>query len=224
LGLDLSHNNAAVPLSANLMNDHWIQKYSIKFVIHKATQGMAFTDDTWERRAEQCRDLGLLFGLYHFGTAGAGAEQAKRFLDVAASKNVKLLALDFESAKPGETMSPQHCVDFVRQIFRETNKWPVIYGGALLRLSMTLPICRGLALCPLWISHYSGWGNPTGLSEPRLPSFFPDWQFWQYTDGAARPKLSGAYSAAPASIPGFGDLDLFNGTPDELQAVFSGTE
>src|SRR5215472_12961567 len=91
--IDLSHFNVA-PDFEKARND------GILGVIHKATQGPMFMDETYIARRDAARAAGILWGAYHFGTGVShGAEQADFFLDVVGTHPETLLVLDFEENK-----------------------------------------------------------------------------------------------------------------------------
>ena len=74
-------------------------------VIHKATQGANFTDSSYSARKKQAKDLGLLWGAYHFGTADHVEAQVDHFLSTADADEDVLIALDFEENPHGPDMT-----------------------------------------------------------------------------------------------------------------------
>src|SRR5262245_19681427 len=93
--VDLSHHNAD-PDFAVARDDG-----GIVGVIHKATQGLGYTDPTYVERAGAAAGEGLLWGAYHFGTGSDGVYQAEHFLDVVQPADDTLLVLDFEANPQG---------------------------------------------------------------------------------------------------------------------------
>jgi hypothetical protein len=80
-GIDLSHHNSGVTLSALKQ----AKAAGVKFVFHKATEGTGFTDVQYATRRRLAKRAGLHYGGYHFarpGTSG-GTAQARQFLKVA---------------------------------------------------------------------------------------------------------------------------------------------
>ena len=201
---DLSHHNQNVDLNA-------AKNYGLAGFFNKATQSYGenlFKDSTYPERRREAKELNLLFGAFHFGSGGSGAEQADVFLDYTNPQNDTLLALDFEenTTRGESTMNLQDAIDFVSRVKEKTGKYPGIYGGSLLKESLRTghPI---LSQCWLWLSEYP----LSYMSAPRLPNGWTDYTFWQYTDGIVNPKI-----ATPIDGIGFCDRNLFKGTPDEL--------
>lgn len=178
-------------------------------VIHKATQGLMFEDPKYRDRRTTALQAGLLWGAYHFGTGADGSDQAKHFLRAARPDDSTLLALDLEPNPGGADMTLAQARDFVEAVQKETGRWPVVYGGHYLK--ELLEGTHGddvLSRCPLWLAQY----GPT----PQLPPGWDEYTFWQYTDGQAGPE--------PHTVKGIGpcDRDTFNGTLEQLRALWSG--
>ena len=51
-----------------------VKAAGIAGIIHKATQGLSFQDPTYHDRRTQALAAGLLWGAYHFGEGGDGAQ------------------------------------------------------------------------------------------------------------------------------------------------------
>ncbi len=75
LGLDRSHNNDATPLAG-------LVKKGVQFIFFKATQGLTYTDPTFNKSWQEAKSTpGLIRGCYHFfDPRYDGIEQAKHFL------------------------------------------------------------------------------------------------------------------------------------------------
>src|SRR5690348_7505988 len=106
--VDISHHNGNVNLQL-------AAAAGIIGVIHKATQGTTGVDPMYQTNRTNAANAGLLWGAYHFGTAGDGAGQAQHFLDVVGSFDNTLLVLDFEPNPSGPTMSLADARAFVTQ-------------------------------------------------------------------------------------------------------------
>src|SRR5437763_758223 len=102
-------------------------------IIHKATQGATITDDRYADRHERARDLGFLWGAYHFGTGDDVAAQAENFLQFAQPARDELIAVDFEPNPDGTTMTLDQLEQFITNIHDALGRYPVVYGGSLLR-------------------------------------------------------------------------------------------
>jgi lysozyme len=199
--VDLSHHNGTsldlAVAGASGMNA----------VIHKATQGTAYTDPCLAANRAAVRTAGLLFGYYHFGTGDDGGAQADYFLAQAQPASGELLALDFEANPAGPSMTLEEARAFVTVINARIGKWPVLYTGHYLKDMIGSTPDLVLANCPLWLAQYG--------PVPVLPAGWNTWTLWQWTDGAA--------GVNPQPVPGIGhcDRDNFNGDTAGLAAFWS---
>jgi lysozyme len=203
--IDISHHN-------NISDFANVRKAGIGAVIHKATQGIGYTDPTLKANRRKIKNAGLQFGAYHFGTAGNATAQADYFLSTVGN-DPALLVLDFEPNSQGHDMSLLEAEEFVHHIAQTTGKYPGLYSGhtikeALAKAAITSAAQTELSKCWLWIAQYG--------PAPLIPKVWDRWTLWQYTDGAAG-------SAGPLQIPGVGrcDRDQFNGTSAELAAFWA---
>ncbi|MGH8092024.1 MAG: glycoside hydrolase family 25 protein [Chthoniobacterales bacterium] len=175
-------------------------------VIHKATQGATIRDSTYHQRRERAKALGLLWGAYHFSTGGSVTEQVENFLHYAQPGDDELISLDWEPSD-GPDMTLDQARHFVQMIKDETGRWPVVYGGSLLRESIDHQPDAVLSNCPLWYARYAN--APVGIPTQVWPSY----TLWQYTDGDVGPQ--------PYGTPGAGggvDRNIFQGSAQQLKA------
>ena len=190
--MDISHHND-VDLSA-------AKDAGIVAVIHKATQGTTFQDPMYASRRTEAVKLGLLWGAYHFGTGDDVSQQLQNFLKTAQLGPHDLAALDYET-NSGDQMTLAQAEQFVTMFHQQNGFYPLIYGSSLLKsVSATSP----LASCKLWIAEY------VSASQPALPSCYPSFALWQFTDGNAPTSLS----TAGVTV----DRDCFDGTEEQLIA------
>jgi lysozyme len=202
--VDLSHHNSSV-------NFEVLKNAAILGVIHKATQGVSYVDPTFRARATQASTCNMPLGAYHFGTASTPEQQAEHFVEVAGT--TRLLVLDFEdnTDKVQGSMSLQEAEAFVHRVYELTGRYPGLYSGhtlkeALQAAKITQPEQTELSKCWLWISQYA--------AKPVIPSIWPDWTLWQYTDGQVGPEPHAADGVGPC------DRDYFNGSEEQLQQLF----
>ena len=203
--VDISHHNKITSFDK-------VKQNGILAVIQKATQGTTFVDPTYRTNRTRIRSSELLFGAYHFGVAGNATSQAAHFLDVAGDDEDTLLVLDLEGNPQGHDMSLLEAEEFVHQVATVTGRYPGLYSGhtikeMLLAAGVKEPGQTELSKCWLWIAQY-------GVA-PLIPVIWPNWTLWQYTDGAA--------GGEPHQVTGIGrcDRDQFNGTEDELRALWT---
>ncbi|WP_027802687.1 glycoside hydrolase family 25 protein [Paraburkholderia dilworthii] len=179
-------------------------------VIHKASEGATVQDAKYAKRRHEARGLGLLWGAYHYASGMPVQLQVSNFLDAvqwgadSGLDENTLLCLDFEPSHSGPDMSFHDVCTFVSMVREKTGRWPMIYGGALLRETFAAanPSCDA-AKCPLWYARYND--KPVGI-----PGLWPKFALWQYTDGANGPQ--------PRNInDGHFDRSCFVGTSTELK-------
>ena len=173
-------------------------------IIHKATQGATMRDSRYHQRRQRAKEIGFLWGAYHFSTGGPVSAQVDNFLTHARPEDDELISLDWEPSD-GPDMTLDQARHFVQMIKDETGRWPVIYGGHLLRESIGHnpdPILRN---CPLWYARYAN--APIGIPT----QVWPTYTLWQYTDGDVGPE--------PHDTPGTtgADRNIFQGTTDQLK-------
>ena len=202
--IDLSHHQEVVDFDR-------IKADGIVGVIHKATEGFAFVDKTYQSRKAQALDAGLLWGAYHFGVGGDGSDQADFFLNTVKANAQTLLVLDYEPNLTGPTMTLNQAREFVDHTNENIGRYPGLYSGHLIKeqLGGVATADRILANCFLWIAQYNG---PKPLN---IPPTFKTWTFWQYTDGV--------HGAEPHRVDGVGlcDRNQFNGGMAQLRKLWA---
>jgi lysozyme len=176
-------------------------------IIHKATQGATMRDSKYHQRRERAKELGFLWGGYHFSTGGSVSDQVENFLTYARPEDDDLISLDWEPSD-GPDMTLDQARHFVQMIKDETGRWPVIYGGHLLRESIGHNPDPVLSNCPLWYARYAP--SPIGIPT----QVWPTYTLWQYTDGDVGPE--------PHQTPGAGgaDRNIFQGTTQQLKDLW----
>jgi lysozyme len=117
-------------------------------IIHKATQGAHRRDPSYTSRKKTAKDIGLLWGAYHFGTADDVEAQVDNFLSTADVDEGVLIGLDFEEDPHGPGITIQQARDFVALTQEKTGRFPVIYGANLLRESLGSVVDPLFKKCP----------------------------------------------------------------------------
>ena len=198
--VDISHHNGNIDLTK-------AHAAGIVGVIHKATQGTTMTDNMYQQNRQKAQAAGLLWGAYHFASAGDGAAQADFFLSKANPDDKTLVVLDFEP-NGNSTMTLAQAKAFVTRIQQITGKFPGFYSGSLIKQQLGgKPADPLLSQCFLWLAQY-------GPAPTNIPATWPTWTMWQYTDGNMGPQ--------PHSVDGIGncDRDQFNGSLEALQQLW----
>ena len=197
--IDISHHNANP-------NFQEAKAAGIVGVIHKATQGLTFTDSAYAANRQKALDAGLLWGAYHFGDGTDGTAQADFFLRVVDPGPDTLLVLDFEPNTQGASMSLDGARAFVSEVNAKVSRFPGLYSGSLIKQLLGSNQDPILAQCFFWLAQYG--------SNAVVPANWPTWTLWQYTDGKVGPQ--------PHSVSGIGncDRDKFNGDLDALNQLW----
>lgn len=174
-------------------------------IIHKATQGTAMRDSKYHERRTQAKQLGFLWGAYHFSTGASVSDQVENFLSYARPEDDELISLDWEPSD-GPDMTVDQAEHFVQMIRDETGRWPVVYGGSLLREEIAHNPHPILTNCPLWYVRYAP--APIGIPTQVWPLGYT---LWQYTDGDSGPQPHDTPGASGA------DRNMFQGTTQQLK-------
>lgn len=199
--VDLSHHNGDLSLDA-------AKAAGIYGIIHKATQGVDYTDPLYESNRGKGQAAGLRWGAYHFGTGSDGVAQAEHFLRVVNPGSADLVPLDFEANPQGPSMTLEEARAFVIHVREALGRWPGFYSGHYVKELLGTQVDPVLTNCWLWLSQY----GPT----PVVPPTWKTWTLWQYTDGGLGP--------APHAVDGIGrcDRNLFNGSRPDLDRLWGG--
>lgn len=210
-GIDVSHWQGSINWSQ-------VKGAGIDFVWMKATEGTNFKDSSFNTNYPAAHSAGLIRGAYHFArpNSSSGAAQANYFVDNggAWSRDNQTLpgVLDIENNPSGaqcyglSTAQMRTWInDFYNRYKERTTRDVVIYTTASWWNTCTGNWTGMSAKAPLWVAHWTT-GSPT------IPSGFPTWTAWQYTD-----------SGSVAGVSGNVDRNKFNGTRDRLVALANNT-
>lgn len=183
----------------------------IRAIIHKGTEGLSFRDSKYHQRRKTALAMGFLWGAYHFSSGGNVGTQVRNFLDWTKPEDSDLIALDWEPS-PGPDMTFAQAEEFCQTVKDKTGRYPVIYGGSLLREEIGQQHSAILSQCPLW---YVIFREHADLIPAQV---WPGgYALHQYTDGANGPQ--------PRKTPGChgADRNRFNGDESALREWWPGT-
>jgi lysozyme len=210
---DMNHNNAVdfANLAAN----------GIIGVVHKATQGLGFTDPAYDARRAAATAAGLKWGAYDFATGDKVADNVARFFAVAKPDANTLMCLDFEDNTRSQ-MSGAQAHEFLDRVDQKLGRACWIYGGNRIfeQITDNDPFWPKH---PLWLCQYKT--DPalrdtdlaTLSKHIRVPPPWKTWTLLQYTADGVGPL--------PHTVPGVengADLNAYAGTTDQLRAVWPG--
>jgi GH25 family lysozyme M1 (1,4-beta-N-acetylmuramidase) len=199
LVVDLSHHNDVADFGA-------VEAGGIAGIIHKATEGVGFTDKLYADRRSRALGVGLLWGAYHFLRPVSIAAQVDFFLKVAAPDSTTLLALDHEDKR----VALIDAKEFLLRVEDAVGRKPVLYSGSVIKEQLGSRIEGFLATHRLWLAQYG--------PRPVTPRNWPSAWLWQFTGDGLGPK--------PHSVPGIVDsgidINSYEGDVAKLAAEWSG--
>jgi lysozyme len=191
-GIDVSHHNGAIDWNA-------VAGDGVKFAFIKATEGADFQDDHFTVNCRAATAAGIVCGAYHYFRLGTpGAAQAQNFLRTVPRDALPLPpAVDLEtwgnsSTQPSVADFRAQLDDFLGQLRKTYGTEPVIYASS----DFIHDYLGGVAPKRLWYRAV--------VLSPHLTGY-DDWLFWQFTE---RARVKG--------IAGFVDMDVFNGSANDL--------
>lgn len=175
--------------------------------IHKASQGTGMTDSAYARRRLMCKNVGLLWGAYHFNSGQKVTAQVEHFFNVARPDDHTLMALDFEDNLKSQ-MTIEQAREFLELADIKLGRKLAIYSGN--RLKELLPRKDAFfGSHRLWLAQYG--------PRPKLPKSWPEYWLWQYAadgEGPLPHKIPG--------IPGNPDVNTSRRTVAQLTAEWPG--
>ena len=202
-----------IDISAYQPTVNWtsVKNAGKSFAIIKATESNTYTSSTFASQYAGAKSVGIIRGPYHFARPDTSSGDAVREADYFwnAIKSVYgpgdlPPALDLE-ANAG--LSSTQMVNWVKAWLDEmelkSGRIPIIYvspGNWQGWLANSTAFTR----YPLWVAHYY-------VSSPIIPGGWSKYTFWQYSPKGSVSGISGGV-----------DVDHFNGTLADLQALAQG--
>lgn len=190
--------------------------------VHKAHQGIGYGDPAYQGRQVAAKMVGLLWAAYDFSTGDNVADNVKTFLSYANLAPEDGACLDFEDNSVSE-MTGDQAYEFLDRVCQARGTACWIYGGSRIRelIDQQDPDWIEMAkVAPLWQSRYIGLQPEDNSELFREINPIPPWTtnfMIQYTGNSEGPL--------PHTILGLqngADLDVFNGTRDQLAAAWPG--
>ncbi|MFO0744528.1 MAG: GH25 family lysozyme [Myxococcota bacterium] len=183
-----------------------VKNAGVKYAIIRVSDGANTLDDKFAANWAGAKAQGILRSAYQFFRPGQNAvAQANVLLDAIAANGPSDLppVLDVE-ATDGQTPATvaSKIGQWMERVESVLGVKPIIYTAPYFWESNVAS--AAFAANPLWIAH---WTNGC----PSIPHQWSDWVFHQYSDSGSVSGIAGAV-----------DLDRFNGTLAELQALGGG--
>jgi len=196
-GIDVSHWQGVIAWPS-------VAGAGVDFAFIKATEGGDYTDPRFSANWAGAWQAGIIRGAYHyFRPQTDAAAQARHFLATAQLQPGDLppvLDVEATDGRPDSEIAAG-VRTWLQMVEQATGRTPIVYT----RASFWNPhLGPGDARYPLWVAHYD-------VPNPTLPGGWTSWTFWQHSDDGRVPGITGAV-----------DLNWFNGTRAQLEALASG--
>lgn len=171
----------------------------LQFVFMKATEGNNYVDDSFKKNFQQAREYGFIVGAYHYYIPNVDPVQQANFF----IRTVKLQAGDLppvlDVEKNGHlvrSLFQQDVMQWIKRVEKHYGVKPIIYTSY--KFKSDYLDNDFFNKYPYWIAHY----------YVDSLAYKGKWSFWQYTDMGYIPEIKGDV-----------DLNVFNGTLDELEGI-----
>jgi lysozyme len=200
-GVDVSHFNGSINWGA-------VKSSGRSFAIASVGDGL-YQDPNFAANWSGMKSAGLIRGAYQFfrfnddpvAQANIMVQMVQKLGpgDLPAMIDVEYPREGLPSDSPANRCSKIH--QWVNAVQNGTGRAPIIYTSA----SMWDPFvsCSDFAGSSLWVAEY-------GVSCPNIPSAWSKWSLWQRGQ---------AVVAGIPEPPGGADVDIFNGTLNDLNAL-----
>ena len=202
-GIDVSHHQGKINWQ-KLKDQGMIDKFPVRFVMIKATEGASRIDPNFKENFFQARENGFTRGAYHFYSIYSSAEKQAEFF----IKNVKLEKGDLPPVLDVEH-KPKNQTD--EEFVGSIRKWldivenhygvkPIIY--TYYKFKTRYLNDSVFDDYPYWIAHY----------YVDKVEYEGAWKFWQHTDAGRLPGIKGRV-----------DFNIYNGSYYDLRKLTIGS-
>ncbi len=188
LGTDIYRHDATTTKAFwdDMESNYW-------FCFIKSSQGSTWTDARFAEHFARFKELTILRGAYHFPNLLSDnvTEEANCFLDSCKSgglnwKEKGVLPPVYDVEPLNETQAKQFPAQsknitarmkkWLETVEKKTGRTPIIYTSRRVWDELLLSP-KGFNKYPLWVANYG-----TNLKEPKLPSIWKNYAFWQFLD------------------------------------------
>lgn len=171
------------------------------YVFVKATEGITGVDPDYARNVAAARAAGLAVGSYHFyetdDDPSAQFGNFKQHADVKPGDLPPVIDIEVLASNSRPDLADD-LKSFLAQIEQAYGVKPILYSG----VSFANEYLTSFGAYPLWVAEY------TSAPAPKVPTGWTTWTFWQYSQSGSVEGISGAV-----------DMDRFNGTPTQFDAL-----
>lgn len=180
------------------------------FAFTKATEGVDYTNPTFNWNWSEIRRVGMARGCYHYARPEYGnsaVAEADYFvasvLHAGGLETGDILALDLEPTQRVPRLAAWSLA-WLRRVEQLAGVKPLVYAGRWVIDAQGLGGVAELGDYGLWLAAYQE-------AMPSAPAPWPVVAFWQFTDQERVPGIAGNC-----------DANVFNGAPDRIAAYGKG--
>ena len=201
-GIDISHHQGKINWQ-ELKDNGMIDKFPVRFVMIKATEGATRIDPNFEDNFYQAREYGFTRGAYHFYSVHSSAKsQADFFIRKVKLENGDLppvLDVEHKPKKQTDEEFKQSILQWLNIVEKYYGVKPIIYTYYKFKMQyLSDPVFDDY---PYWIAHY----------YVEQVEYEGKWKFWQHTDVGRLPGIKGNV-----------DFDIYNGSMYDLRKMTIG--
>jgi lysozyme len=173
--------------------------FPLRFVFVRATVGKVRADKKFKENWKALKNKNFIRGAYHYYRPNENSkEQADLFIKTVVLKKGDFPpVLDIEQMPKNQTMAQLKVglKNWLQIIEKHYGVKPLIYSGERFYTDF---LKNDFSEYTFWIANYNFF----------VENLKPDWQFWQFTE-----------KGSVTGISGFVDVNIFNGTETELEAL-----
>jgi lysozyme len=206
-GIDVSHYDGAIDWPT-------VASGGIKWAYAKASESTSYVDPTFSGHWSNMRSAGVVRGAYHFFHPDIdGKTQADHFLNTVGTIDATDLppVLDWETSTATGNTAAANAQAFIDEVKLKTGRKTIVYTSP--GLWSQFNISQGFFMDPLWVAHYKGC-TPGPSCCPTMPTGWSGWVMWQWDDTTSVSGVNGSTQV---------DVDVFNGTGDDLNSFINST-
>ena len=201
-GIDISHHQGRIDWQ-ELKDKGVIDKFPVRFVMIKATEGASQVDEYFRENFYQAREHGFTRGAYHFYSIhSSAADQARFFISKVKLENGDLppvLDVEHKPKKQTDEQFKASVLEWLQIVERHYGVKPIIYTYYKFKTRyLSDPVFDDYHY---WIAHYY-----VDKVEYKGP-----WKFWQHTDVGRLPGIKGDV-----------DFNIYNGSFYDLRKLTIG--
>ena len=201
-GIDISHHQGDIDWE-ELRDNGMIDKFPVRFVMIKATEGATRVDENFKQNFYQAREYGFTRGAYHFYSVHSTAKaQAEFFIKKVTLENGDLppvLDVEHKPRNQSDDDFKASVLEWLQIVEKHYGVKPILYTYYKFKTQyLSDPVFDAY---PYWIAHY--YVDEVEYNGP--------WKFWQHTDVGRLPGIKGTV-----------DFDIYNGSMYDLRKMTIG--